>query len=192
MAGMNRVWIIGALLGAIALASEIVGLAPATNGSPAGPNGADFPTRIADLGAARAEPAADRSGEWAARILARPLFSPTRRSTEIRGARAAGPADPPRLSGILCRPGACYAIFQPEKAPHALVLGEGTALESWTIRTIAGDSVTVSRGDERLVLRPSFVGANGIISVPIRTAERARDPWGRHLPPLSYLERRRE
>jgi len=134
---------------------------------------------------------AELMDQLAARAVARPLFSPTRRPPSppvVQGRISAGP---PRLSGIISWPGGNSAIFQPDKASHPTIVGEGETLGEWRIQSIAAGTVTVSRGDERLLLHPSFADAPAADMPEPRQIElRARNPWGRHIRPPDYLERR--
>ena len=134
--------------------------------------------------------AREHAAEWVAQILARPLFSPSRRPAATRLLVSDRPAQPPRLSGMLSWPGGKYAIFQTKKATPSVV-AEGGTLAGWSVQTITAEGVTISDGETRLVIHPTFVAIEiATLSPPIWTSTRARDAWGQHLRPPTYLERR--
>lgn len=94
-----------------------------------------------------------------ASVLERPLFSRTRRPTIAVDGRVAV-KDPglPRLSGLVMLPGFRRAIFQapgPGK-PVVTVVGEAGRIDDWTVASIEGDGVTLTRGDESMRLAPAF------------------------------------
>jgi hypothetical protein len=98
-----------------------------------------------------AERAASR---WATVILARPLFSASRRPPHVAaGARDEAAPDEARLSGILIGGFGRRAIFAPSGGGKPLVLGEGAAVNESTIRSIQPDQVVLASG---IVLRPAF------------------------------------
>jgi hypothetical protein len=142
---------------------------------------------VARIGAAAAQAPSVPApvDQWVAAILARPLFAPTRQETR----QASQHEGPPRLSGIVSWRGGNDAIFRLATTPSSVVVGPGAVLNEWTVQIITADSVTLQRGDELLVLRPSFTDA-GPIPAPSRIASRTRDRWGRHFQPPSYLDRR--
>jgi hypothetical protein len=90
---------------------------------------------------------------WGETILARPLFSVSRRPPKIatNTGHAAAPSDA-RLAGILITPYGRRAIFAPETGKQ-LVLAEGAPINESTIRQIRADRVILASGAE---LRPSF------------------------------------
>ncbi len=103
-----------------------------------------------------AAPGPDHVAQWAATILARPLFSPGRRPPAAAAA-APGAAAPtlPRVAGIMVTPAGRRAIFA-EKGTKPLVLGEGGQVSGFTVQSIQAGQVTV-RGPEGVrVLSPTF------------------------------------
>ena len=94
------------------------------------------------------------AGLWASRILARPIFSisrrPPRESPKKPGEAAPGQA---RLSGILIGHFGKRAIFAPEGGGKPLVLAEGASVNDSTIARITPNSVILASGVQ---LRPSF------------------------------------
>jgi hypothetical protein len=134
---------------------------------------------------------ADLMNQLAARTVARPLFAPSRRPPSPKGVPGGTATEPPRLSGIISWPGGNSAIFQPAKASHPTIVGEGETMGEWKVQSIVAGTVTVSRGDQRLLLHPSFADAPVAEAPEPRQVElRGRDQWGRHIHPPDYLERR--
>ena len=97
---------------------------------------------------------ARQTAVWGGAVLARPVFSISRRPPHVavRGPQetAAGQA---RLSGIMISRWGRRAIFAPEGGGHALVLPEGASVNQTTIRSILPDRVVLAGG---AVLRPSY------------------------------------
>ena len=91
---------------------------------------------------------------WAGAVLARPVFSISRRPPRVT---VKGPAEvaagQARLSGIMITRSGRRAIFAPEGGGHALVLPEGASVNQSTIRSILPDRVVLAGG---AVLRPSY------------------------------------
>lgn len=105
--------------------------------------------------AARSVTTAQReTGTWAGLILARPVFSISRRPPKVvaggRNETAPGQA---RLSGIMINGGIKRAIFAPDGGGHALVLAEHAQVNQNTIRSIYPDRVVMADGT---VLRPAY------------------------------------
>jgi hypothetical protein len=157
--GVKQFLVVGAALGTVALGLEIVVFAPRADRPRETLTDSKPPVAIAGPDAVKAGPVPDRTNERVARILARPLFSPTRRPDTAPVVQTIARADLPRLAGIVSWPGGNYAIFEAEKAGHAVVVGEGAALARWAVQSITPDGVTVSRGDELVVLHPTFGNA---------------------------------
>ena len=86
------------------------------------------------------------TSEWADTILARPLFSSSRRPPKVaKGAGTAG-APMPRLAGIMITPQGRHAIFAPEGGGKQLVLAEGASVNDVAIRSIQPDRVILASG----------------------------------------------
>lgn len=185
--------VVGGIVGTTLLCSEIAGVSPWASGPDERDVGLTPQVMVVKPVSTPTPIPAELMENWAARIAARPLFAPARRPASPPAAPAGKPASPPRLSGVMSWPGGDYAIFQPDKEAHPIVAGEGTVLGEWTVRTITKGRVVVSRGDERLVLHPTFADASvAETPVPRQLEVRARDQWGRHIRPPDYLERRRQ
>jgi hypothetical protein len=109
----------------------------------------------------RAAPHEDR----AAAILARPLFSPSRRP-----AVAVAFSSLPRLTGTLISPSDRLALFagNAEHSPY-FVLGEGDQLGGWTVRAIDVGTVTVTGPNGKQELHVNFEGvpAQDVIASPL-------------------------
>ena len=102
--------------------------------------------------------AADHAAEWVKTILARPLFSPSRRPLSVV---TSGPAAEivvglPRLTGILISPAGKRAIFAPGIGGKPLIVAEGDSIGKWTVRAIEASAVTLSGPDGARVLHTSF------------------------------------
>jgi len=111
---------------------------------------------------------ADHTEEWVATALARPLFSPDRRAPRQAVAIAAAPAfvDLPRLSGILVTPSGRSAIFAPSGGGKPVVATEGSTLDTYVIRSIEPEQVTLMGPKGSLVLHPAFVGPSAPPALP--------------------------
>ncbi len=111
------------------------------------------PKRMTSLNRAGTRLAVRDTEEWASAILARPLFSISRRPPKVAAGRSAALDGMPRLSGIMIAPGIRKAIFAPEGGGKPVVLGEGASLADTAIRTIAPGEVILASGQ---VLRPMY------------------------------------
>ena len=104
-------------------------------------------------------PSPDRSREWAATALARPLFAPDRRPVpEPRAAVASGPGgrEPPRLAGVLVTPAGGAAIFAAGEGAKPLVLRVGDKLNEFEVKAIVAGEVTLTGPEGDRVVRPTF------------------------------------
>lgn len=98
--------------------------------------------------------AARETGSWAGVILARPVFSISRRPPKVvAGGRAETAPGQARLSGIMITRLGRRAIFAPDGGGHAMVLAERAQVNQGTIRSILPDRVVMADGT---VLRPSY------------------------------------
>ncbi len=133
---------------------------------------------------ARVAAAPDRSEQWAATVLARPLFSPQRRPATSAAAAAQPAAKLPRLAGILVGPGGARAIFAPEGGGKPIVLGPGASLNGGVIRGIGLGGVVLARAGGEQVLHPSFDAA----SATAAAAPSFVPPLLRGLPPQGFVD----
>jgi hypothetical protein len=92
--------------------------------------------------------ASDRRAEWLNEIMARPLFSPTRRPVEATFSGL------PRLTGIVVGGSERVAIFAAPANEHPIVAHAGTRVEE--VQTIADDGVTVAGLGGTTLIRPIF------------------------------------
>lgn len=109
----------------------------------------------------------ERTGEWVATILARPLFSPDRRPP-AQAAVEAGPSMPaglPRLTGIMIGPFGRSAIFANDGG-KPIVVAEGGQIGAWTIRAIKVGEVQVVGPEGARSLRPSFQASPSSVAQP--------------------------
>lgn len=87
-----------------------------------------------------------------AEVVARPLFSSTRRpslETSAGDARSSGFT----LVGIVIAPGEHHALIEHGQPPRLERVVEGQELEGWTVEAIAPDAVAFRRADQRLELK---------------------------------------
>lgn len=115
--------------------------------------------------------ASDHTDEWVETILARPLFSPSRRPPAV----SAGPAAEtvigmPRLAGILISPDGKRAIFARPGGGKPLTTTEGDKIDRWTVLSIEMWQVTLSGPDGSHVLHPSFENGTTPAPQPVRPA----------------------
>ena len=109
----------------------------------------------------------DRSDQWAGTILARPLFSRSRRPAPPIAADASGPAALPRLSGILVSPYRNTAIFAGAAELKPIIAAEGGRLGDYVVEAIAPDRVTVRGPEGEKVLNLAYEGQAAAASAPI-------------------------
>jgi hypothetical protein len=89
-----------------------------------------------------------------ATVLARPLFSPTRRPPEAAAMdHSETPLSDMRLTGILITPDQRLAIFAPA-AGKPLVRSEGDMISDWRIESIANQSVSLTGPTGATTLEP--------------------------------------
>ena len=124
-------------------------------------------------GAPRAQ--APRVDDLLATVLARPLFSPSRKPPA--GETAAPPTGPDlndlRLTGIVIEPERRLAIFAMPGA-KALVRGEGETVNDWRLEAITPQQVTLSGPDGTRTLQPKIDGTLARPAPPPRPAQTAR------------------
>jgi hypothetical protein len=102
--------------------------------------------------------APDRAASWAGTVLARPLFSRTRRPSAIAAPFAASSPGLPRLSGIMISPAGKSAIFSPAGG-KPIIAEEGGHVGAFTVRSISANRVTIDGPGGITVLRTVFSGA---------------------------------
>jgi hypothetical protein len=113
-----------------------------------------LPSRAVALPPSAAEASVDHSGEWAATILGRPLFSADRRPSSAASAIASVPGLP-RLSGIMVGPFGRSAIFAAD-GPKPLVAQEGARIAGYTLKAIEPTQVRLTGPQGNVVLYPTF------------------------------------
>ncbi len=111
------------------------------------PFAAGDPSRPATV----ATPAATLQG-WSGTILARPLFSPSRRPGQV----AVASAELPRLAGIIIGPGGASAIFAGAGDTRAIIAGPGAHAGPYLVRAVGPAGVTVLGPDGLQLLRPAY------------------------------------
>jgi len=89
----------------------------------------------------------------ASAILARPIFSATRRP--VQGA-ALGSTGLPRLAGVLISRGVKTAIFADDSVGRSVAVAEGASMGPYLVQSIAAGQVTVLEADGIHTLHPSF------------------------------------
>ena len=139
------------LIGAIALGIGSVA-GEDGNGRAAVPN-LPPPTPIA----ARASGGGNAALAGTATILARPLFSSSRRPPAKVAGPAIDPAKPmPRLTGVVVSPIGRFALFANVGGGRPLVMSEGDHLGAAVIEAIVAGEVTVRGPEGAVVLRSTF------------------------------------
>jgi hypothetical protein len=108
---------------------------------------------------AEADNTARDTTAWAAAILRRPLFTQGRKPYKTAGHLSQSTATGlPRLAGIMITGFGKRAIFMPEGG-KPLTLGEGAAVDDYTIRRIAPDFVVLSGVKGEMTLHPAYDGS---------------------------------
>jgi hypothetical protein len=94
--------------------------------------------------------ASDHRAEWLNEIMARPLFSPTRRpvGTTVSGL--------PRLTGIVVAGSERVAIFAAPGSEHPIVAHSGARVGAYEVQTIGDEGVTVVGPGGTTLIRPIF------------------------------------
>ena len=131
-------------------------------------------------GNAEAGPTDAALQSWSKTILARPLFSPSRRPPSSKAPiPAATEEELPRLSGVLVSASGGLAIFAgPDDKPAILHVGD--RLGSFVVRAISDGAVTLDGPSGRQLLHPAFAAGHA----PQTSATPASEP-------TSFLERLR-
>jgi hypothetical protein len=114
--------------------------------------------------------APDRRAEWLNDIMARPLFSPTRRpvGTTVSGL--------PRLTGIVVAGSERVAIFAAPASEHPIVAHSGTRVGAYEVQSIADDGVTVVGPGGTTLIRPIFDAARPASPAPPGTPAARAQP----------------
>lgn len=138
---------------ALALGGAVAAELAAPGAAPVG--AAPMPGRVPVAAAVPGE--VGRVDGWVGTILARPLFSPSRRPAAT--AAAPGPGGLPRLAGVIVGPEGKTVIFAAgEGAP--ILAHEGGQVGAYRVQSIGAGEVTV-RGPEGVrVLRPAFASTD--------------------------------
>ena len=145
-----------AILGAVALGLSVVitlELRVENGGAEArvAPRRATLPDRPAALPVS-----VDNADQSVAKILARPLFSSSRRPSAPAAANASAPAAPARLSGILVSAHDKVAIFAGSGENKPIVAHVGSQVGEDVVQSIDLERVTMHGPDGEKILRPSY------------------------------------
>ena len=122
----------------------------------------EVPTPIAPIGQQPEQPlvfapmSSDQAARYVTAILARPLFSPTRRPDETAANEAAKATDLGRLTGVLVSPAGKSAIFVGPTGGKPIVVGEGGRIGEYVVRSIEAGAVTITGSEGQRVLHPAF------------------------------------
>ena len=101
---------------------------------------------------------AENAAPWVATILARPLFSPTRRPPAPSAEPARPVAEMPRLAGVLVSETGSEAIFaRPGQKPTVARTGE--RIGPYLVTSISAGEVTLSGPAGAVTLHPVFASA---------------------------------
>lgn len=98
----------------------------------------------------------DRSQDWVATILDRPLFKVSRRPPPGSAAGISRGTGLPRLSGTLVTSLQRSAIFAGPAGSKPVVIAEGAKLGGYTVQSIGAGRVVLVGPDGSIVLKPSF------------------------------------
>jgi general secretion pathway protein N len=152
---IDRLVLVLILAGCGLFAAIIAAEITATSGSSL-PATVAAPSPEASLPPTRQQPRG-RYDELLATILARPLFSATRRPPPQGGndTTADSGLTDTRLAGIVIAPGRRIAIFAPTGA-KALVVGEGETVSGWRVESITPREVSLSGPGGTKTLQPKF------------------------------------
>lgn len=93
------------------------------------------------------------TADWVDTVLARPLFSVSRKPTKPDAAAKTAGAGMPRLAGILVTPQGRRAIFAAELGGKPLVVAEGGSVNDVVIKSIRPDRVILASG---VMLQPAY------------------------------------
>jgi len=88
-----------------------------------------------------------------AEVLARPLFSPTRRPAPDAQAASEAQSSGLTLVGIVISPSEHHALIEHGQPPRLERVVEGQQLDGWTVEAILPDAVTFRRADQSLELK---------------------------------------
>lgn len=114
------------------------------------------------------------------KVLARPLFSSSRRPADVASPIANLPKSMPRLTGVVVSPAGRFALFANADGDRPLVLSEGDHFGAAVIEAIAAGEVTVRGPDGAFVLRSTFNGDAAPAKLLMPTAP--KKPEFRQLP----------
>jgi hypothetical protein len=92
-------------------------------------------------------------------ILARPLFSPSRRPADEAADQVADAPKEPlkmpgRLEGVTIRPQVREALFERE-GQKPIAVKEGQEIEGWTVASIRADSVLLKSAEGEQIVKPA-------------------------------------
>ncbi|MBV8457206.1 MAG: hypothetical protein JO122_11395 [Acetobacteraceae bacterium] len=115
----------------------------------------------------------DRDARWSDTILARPLFSPTRRPAKIVGPQTTATVETPRLTGVVIAADGTGAIFVgPDTKPVFARIGD--RIGPYKIAGIAEGQVTVETATGTEILHPEFAQASSATTAPASSNSRQR------------------
>ncbi|HLY56040.1 MAG TPA: hypothetical protein VKS60_10815 [Stellaceae bacterium] len=147
-------------LGTVSLVlAVIIGLELLPGGGPMAAKPAAGPAADKDPPPSALHPAEVDRDDMVDTLLARPLFSPTRRPDRTALAVEEGvrpTVDLPRLSGILISGDSRQAIFQAEGDDKPTVLEEGGEVAGWQIEKISDRAVVISGPGGARTVKPEF------------------------------------
>ena len=127
-----------------------------------GPSGAgmDEPAvkRTAEILRPNPRAPAEDTAPWVATILARPLFSPTRRPAAPSAEAAKPVAEMPRLAGVLVSEAGSEAIFA-RAGQKPTVARTGDRIGPYVVTSISAGEVTLSGPAGTMTLHPAFASA---------------------------------
>ncbi len=128
---------------------------PGASGTDAGAPTEGRAAEVVHLG----QPApAENAAPWVATILARPLFSPTRRSPAAEAGSVKAVAEMPRLAGVLVSEAGSEAIFaRPGQKPT--VVRAGDRIGPYLVTSISAGEVSLAGPTGPVTIHPAFASA---------------------------------
>ena len=86
-------------------------------------------------------------------VLARPVFSETRRPAPPEAVAAPASSAPFALVGVVVSPGERHVLLEHGQPPRIDRVAEGQELDGWTLEAVELDRVVLRRGDSRVELK---------------------------------------
>jgi hypothetical protein len=99
-----------------------------------------------------------------AEVVARPLFTPTRRPAAQQ--TAAGRPSDFSLVGIVITRRERHALLEHGRPPHVDRVTPGQNVDGWTVKSIGPNSVLLAQGDRETEIKATAQSTRGVVPVP--------------------------